>query len=110
MGESPPSSIVEAHPSLVIIPKDYQLRFSPDILLLLAGYDSSDGFVGGGVVQLSDYLGDHRFGILGDTVPGVETGVQANYEFSQWRTPIDFDFYYYQNYLNISSIIISLKR
>lgn len=101
IGESRPSPIVEANPSLKITEKDYQLEFSPDILLLLAGYDSSVGFVGGGLVQISDYLGDHHFGILGDTVPGVETGIQANYEFAQWRTTVDLDFYYYQNYLNL---------
>ncbi|HUO58102.1 MAG TPA: BamA/TamA family outer membrane protein [bacterium] len=100
-GESAPSPIVEAHPAMTVTTKDYQLRLSPDILLLLAGYDSSAGFVGGGIFQLSDYLGDHRLSILGDTVPSVETGVQANYELSQWRTTVDMNFFYYQNFFNI---------
>ena len=101
MGESNPSPVAEAHPSFQTTSVDYQLTLSPDILLFLAGYDSSFGFVGGGIAQMSDYLGDHRLGILGDTIPGVRTGIEANYEFSQWRTTVDFDLFYYQNYFNI---------
>jgi hypothetical protein len=100
-GESNPSPIAEVHPSFEITSTDYHLTLSPDILLFLAGYDSSFGFVGGGIAQMSDYLGDHRLGILGDTIPGVRTGVEANYEFSQWRTTVDLDLFYYQNYFNI---------
>ncbi len=93
--------MAEAHPVLKIASKEYQLKISPDILLFFAGYDSSFGFVGGEIAQVSDYLGDHRLGIIGDTIPSVRTGVEANYEFSAWRTTVDFDFYYYQNYFNI---------
>jgi len=100
-GESGPSPIVEAQPTLTMTPKDYPFRFTPDILLLLAGYDSSVGFVGGGIGQFSDYLGDHQLGILGDVVPGVETGIQANYQFSAWRTTVDLSFFDYQNFFNI---------
>jgi outer membrane protein assembly factor BamA len=81
--------------------RDYELTVTPDLMLFLAGYDSSFGFVGGGLVQMSDYLGDHRFGIAGDTVPGVDTGVDASYEFSQWRTTVDLNYFYYQNYYNL---------
>lgn len=101
IGESDPSPLVEVHPNFKIAYEDYRFSLSPDILLFLAGYDSSFGFVGGGVVQLSDYLGDNRVGILGDTIPGVRTGIEANYEFSEWRTTIDLDYFYYQNYFNI---------
>ena len=101
MGESDPSPLVEVHPSFKVAYEDYRFSLTPDILLFLAGYDSSFGFVGGGVVQMSDYLGDHRIGILGDTIPGVRTGIEANYEFSQWRTTVDLDYFYYQNYFNI---------
>lgn len=101
LGESIPSPVVEARPALKMTSADYHLTVTPDILLLLAGFDSSVGFVGGGVVEMSDFLGENRFDVLGDTIPGVETGVQANYEFSQWRTTVDLNFYYYQNFLNI---------
>jgi hypothetical protein len=101
IGESIPSPMAEAHPHFTESTRDDGFGFSPDILLLLAGYDSSFGFVGGGVVQMSDNLGDHRLGLLGDTIPGVRTGLEANYEFSQWRTTVDFDLFYYQNYFNI---------
>ncbi len=101
LGESNPSPIAEVHPFLKTSSQTYQLTLSPDILLFLAGYDSSFGFVGGGIAQISDYLGDHQLGILGDTIPGVQTGVQADYEFSQWRTTVDLNLFYYQNYFNI---------
>lgn len=100
-GESAPSPVAEAHPTFTESTRDDGFALTPDILLFLAGYDSSFGFVGGGVIQLSDNLGDHRLGFLGDTIPGVRTGIEANYEFSQWRTTVDFDFFYYQNYFNI---------
>ncbi len=100
-GESLPSPIVPAIPTFNLSSRDYQFKFTPDILLLLAGYDSSAGFVGGGIAQFSDYLGDNRLSLIGDTVPGVETGIQTNYEFSPWRTTIDLNYYYFQNYLNI---------
>lgn len=101
IGESDPSPLVEVHPSFKVAYEDYRFSLTPDVLLFLAGYDSSFGFVGGGVAQMSDYLGDHRIGILGDTIPGVRTGVEANYEFSEWRTTVDLDYFYYQNYFNI---------
>ncbi|HVZ80888.1 MAG TPA: BamA/TamA family outer membrane protein [bacterium] len=101
VGESGPSPVVEAHPSFAETTQEDGFAFTPDILLFLAGYDSSFGFVGGGVVQMSDNLGDHRLGLLGDTIPGVRTGLEANYEFAQWRTTVDLDLYYYQNYFNI---------
>ncbi len=63
MGESDPSPIAEVHPSFKMTSHDYQLTLSPDILLFLAGYDSSFGFVGGGIAQMSDYLGDQQLGI-----------------------------------------------
>ncbi len=100
-GESAPSSIVDAVPQSKTEGHDYGIKMTPDILLFLAGYDSSFGFVGGGVVQMSDYLGDHRISLVGNSIPSVQTGIQLGYEFSQWRTTVDFDFYYYQNYLQL---------
>ena len=101
LGESNPSSIVSATPIKKLVLEDYHFRLSPDVLLFLAGYDSSFGFVGGGIVEMSDLLGENRIGIIGDTIPSVRTGVEINYEFSQWRTTVDFDFYYYQNFFRI---------
>lgn len=101
IGESEVSPIVEAHPEVRLVSEDYHLKISPDIFLFLARYDSSFGLVGGGIVQLSDYLGDHRLGILGDTIPSVRTGVEANYEFSHLRTTIDLNIFYYQNFFRI---------
>lgn len=100
-GESPRSKTVQANPQLTLTNKDYEFTFTPDIMLFLAGYDSSFGFVGGGLAQMSDYLGDHRLSLMGDTIPSVQTGLEANYEFSHWRTTVDADFYYFQNYFQV---------
>ncbi|HET9870505.1 MAG TPA: hypothetical protein VFR02_08430, partial [bacterium] len=100
-GESGPSAVVDAIPESRVSSHDYGIKLTPDILLFLAGYDSSFGFVGGGVVQLSDYLGDHRLSIVGNSIPTVQTGFQLGYEFSQWRTTVDLDLFYYQNFLQI---------
>jgi hypothetical protein len=101
IGESEPSPVAEAHTDSKVASKDYDFQFSPDILLFLAGYDSSFGFVGGGVFQFSDYMGNHRLGVIGDTIPGVRTGLEANYQFSQWRTTVDVNFFYYQNFFRV---------
>ncbi len=103
-GESPASPTVEVHPVFKITPKEYQLRVSPDILLFLAGYDSSFGFVGGGVLQLSDYLGDQRLAVMGDTIPSVRTGVEADYQSALGRTTVDFNFFYFENFFRIFNI------
>jgi len=100
-GEGKRSNTVSGTPHLSLFHKDYQFSFSPDILLFLAGYDSSFGFVGGGMAQMSDFLGDNRLSILGDTIPNIQTGLEANYELSEWRTTIDADFYYFQNYFQV---------
>jgi hypothetical protein len=100
-GESAPSPIVDAVPKTQTHSHDYGLKITPDILLFLAGYDSSFGFVGGGVIQMSDYLGNHRISVAGNSIPTVQTGLELSYEYSQWRTTVDFDLYYYQNYLQI---------
>ena len=103
-GESAPSPVLEVHPVFKVESKDYHLMVSPDILLFLAGYDSSFGFVGGGILQLSDYLGDNRLAVLGDTIPGVRTGVEADYQFSAWRTTVDVNFFYYQNFFQLFDV------
>ncbi len=100
-GEGNASSTVTATPQLTLLHKKYEFSFTPDIMLFIAGYDSSFGFVGGGMAQMSDLLGDHRLALLGDTIPNVQTGLEANYEFSQWRTTVDADFYYFQNYFQV---------
>ena len=100
-GESPKSNPVTATLSRTLVHKDYEFSFTPDIMLFLAGYDSSLGFVGGGLAQMSDYLGNHRLSVMGDTIPSVQTGLEINYEDSQWRTTVDADFYYFQNYFQV---------
>jgi outer membrane protein assembly factor BamA len=100
-GEGPKSQAVTATLYRTLTHRDYEFSFTPDIMLFLAGYDSSLGFVGGGLAQLSDYLGDHRLSLMGDTIPSVQTGLEINFEDSQWRTTVDADFYYFQNYFQV---------
>jgi len=57
----------------------YHFRFSPDLLFLLAGYDSSQGVVGGGYVTASDYLGDHLVTLTSNFIPGYQTRTMLSY-------------------------------
>ncbi|MCD4814265.1 hypothetical protein K8S19_11310 [bacterium] len=78
----------------------YHFRFSPDLLFLLAGYDSSQGVVGGGYFTASDYLGDHLVNLYSDFVPGYQANTQLTY--SNLAYPIDIQLgikysrYYYR--------------
>ncbi len=103
-GESRASETVDAKPHYVLASRDYRFRMSPDLLLFLAGYDSSFGFAGGGVAVMSDYLGDHRLALLGDAIPRYRSGLQAAYEYAGWRTTIGLNAYLYRNFFRLYDI------
>lgn len=103
-GESPPSETVDAIPDFLHAKKDYRFRFSPDLFLFLAGYDSSFGFAGGGMAVLSDYLGNHRLAVLGDAIPNYRSGFQAGYMYSGWRTDVSLSCYSFQDFYRLYDI------
>ncbi len=63
----------------VITKKKYEFEMSPDLFLLLAGYDSAAGFVGGGYISLSDMPGDHQMVLYGEGLPSIQQVVQCSY-------------------------------
>lgn len=81
--------------------KPYQFRFSPDLLFLLAGYDSSQGLVGGGYLTASDYLGDHLVSLASDFVPGYQS--QTTLTYGNFSFPVDLFFQgsYRRNYYRL---------
>jgi outer membrane protein assembly factor BamA len=92
---------VKAAPQYQALSRPYRFRVSPDILLFLAGYDSSYGFVGGGMMSLSDYLGNHRLSVMGNSIPKAQTGYQASYEFARYRATFNVGAYYYKDYFSL---------
>lgn len=81
-----PSAPVEA-PDPIVASAPYGFRFSPDLLFLLAGYDSSQGVVGGGYLTASDFLGQHLVALTSEFVPGYQTQTQLSYVNSSF--PVD---------------------
>lgn len=114
-GEGPACDAVEANPRRALASRDYRFKASPDLLLFLAGYDSSFGFAGGGVAVLSDYLGDHRLALLGDAIPHYRSGLQVNYEYAAWRTTMGMSAYTFRNFyrlydLNTGSVVDDFRE
>lgn len=72
---------------LIKASRPYRFRFSPDLLFLLAGYDSSQGLIGGGYVTASDYLGDHNLSLISEFVPGYQATTQLVY--TNLSSPVD---------------------
>ncbi len=82
----------------------YSFRFTPDLLFLLAGYDSSQGFVGGGYLTASDYLGNHMVSLLSDWVPGYQARTLLSY--GNFMFPVDllFSGLYRRNYYRLINL------
>src|SRR6185503_1341349 len=54
------SEEVACRPRLRIKERAYRSRLSPDLVFVLAGFDSHAGLVGAGILTMSDMLGDKR--------------------------------------------------
>ncbi|MEW6515880.1 MAG: BamA/TamA family outer membrane protein [candidate division FCPU426 bacterium] len=79
----------------------YHFRFSPDLLFLLAGYDSSQGLIGGGYLTASDYLGNHNVSLISDFVPGYQTRTQLTYANLTYPVDILLSASYRKNYYRL---------
>jgi len=88
----------------ILSDRPYSFRFSPDLLFLLAGYDSSQGLVGGGYVTASDYLGDHQVSLITDIVPGYHSQTQLAYMNATSPVAIGFAARYLRNYYRIMNL------
>jgi len=69
----------DSRENVILDSRPYSFRFSPDLIFLLAGYDSSQGLVGGGYFTASDYLGNHRLSITTDFIPGYQARTLISY-------------------------------
>lgn len=90
---------VEAAPVLAMQKRDYAFHVTPDLLFFLAGYDSSFGFAGFGLMSLSDDLGDHRLSFVGNAVPGLQNGFQTSYGWYAKRASFELSAYRLQDFL-----------
>jgi len=77
--EGPLSDPVWTTPRLQIAAKPYKSRLSPDLMIVLAGFDSHAGIVGAGLITLSDMLGENRISITGDAIPEYRKGAMITY-------------------------------
>ncbi len=82
----------------------YHFRFTPDLLFLLAGYDSTQGLLGGGYITGSDYLGDHQVSLMSNFVPGYQA--QTTLTYANYSYPIDMALVasYQKNYYRIMDL------
>lgn len=96
--EEPPA---EKGAALIQDERPYQFRFSPDLLFLLAGYDSSQGVIGGGYLTASDYLGDHTLSLISEFVPGYQAATRLTYANLAYPVDIYLSASYNKNYYRL---------
>jgi len=66
LGKTADSVLTDEQKSLMKVPKSYEIKFTPDIITVNAGYSTGYGVVGSAYLQFSDYLSNHSFIILTD--------------------------------------------
>jgi hypothetical protein len=101
-----PETTLAPNPYAQLPSEPYAFRFSPDLLFLLAGYDSSQGLVGGGYLTASDFLGDHMLNFISDIVPGYQASTILSY--ANFTFPVDLGLTVsyqrnYYRYLNLET-------
>jgi Tol biopolymer transport system component len=60
-------------------PKQYETKFTPDIITVNAGYYTGYGVVGSTYIQFSDYLANHQFTIVSDLNQDIKNSNAALY-------------------------------
>ncbi|MFH1823990.1 MAG: peptidase MA family metallohydrolase [Candidatus Firestonebacteria bacterium] len=76
----------------------YNFNFSLDLIYFLIGYDTANGFVGGGYTQASDLFGDHRLELYGGIVKDYQSGFQLSYINSANRINFGVSLFTWRNY------------
>jgi WD40 repeat protein len=91
----------DARENVILASRPYSFRFSPDLIFLLAGYDSSQGLVGGGYFTASDYLGNHLLSITTDFIPGYQARTLLSYSNLTYPVAVAFTGQYRQNFYRL---------
>ena len=76
----------------------YGFNFSLDLIYFLIGYDTTNGFMGGGYIQASDLLGDHRITLYGGLIKDYQSGFQISYTNSSSRINFGLSAFTWRNY------------
>jgi Tol biopolymer transport system component len=95
--------------------KPYDLRFSPDVITVNAGYTSSYGVSGSTYIQFSDYLSDHSFVIVADLNQDLlNSNIGGYYYYLKKRVNIGMgishDVVYDSEYINIDGTYYILSQ
>ncbi len=87
--------------NVILSSRPYSFRFSPDLIFLLAGYDSSQGLVGGGYFTASDYLGNHLLSVTTDFIPGYQARTLISYSNLTYPVALTFTGQYRENFYRL---------
>ncbi len=83
------------------VPRDYSIRFSPDLAEADAYYDNLYGFQGAGEIVFSDLLGNHRMNLFLNVYDRIElSNFHFYYTYSEQRTDWSSGLFRYVRYLN----------
>ncbi len=82
-----------------LTPKDYKIKFSPDMFNAFASYNTFMGFGGMGSLSLSDILGNHRINAAGNLYYSLEeSNIFLSYYYLKRQTNYGISLYHYKTY------------
>jgi outer membrane protein assembly factor BamA len=83
------------------LPRDYRIRFSPDLAEANGYYDNLYGFQGAGEIVFSDLLGNHRFNLYLNVYDRIElSNFHTHYVYQARRTAVGGGVFRYVRYLD----------
>ncbi|MCA9784407.1 MAG: PD40 domain-containing protein [Candidatus Cloacimonetes bacterium] len=83
------------------VPRDYRIRFSPDLAEADAYYDNLYGFQGAGEIVFSDLLGNHRLNLYLNVYDRIElSNFHLHYIYQARRTDVGGGVFRYVRYLD----------
>lgn len=91
-------------PLFKIHPRNYKLKFSPDMFNAFASYNTFMGFGGQGAISVSDVMGNHRVNFSGNLFYSLEeSNIMLSYLYLKRQTNYGIGLYHYKTYYRSSN-------
>ncbi len=90
-----------------LVPKDYKIKFSPDLVQSNPGYNSFWGLQGAIQMMFSDELGDHNIQVMGNLFVDLQnSSLFLNYSYLPEVTDYDFSIYHQPGFVNSNGAFV----
>jgi len=71
--------VEKAASEVILADSEYNMTFTPDLVLGILGFSSDTGLLGGGYLTLSDMLGNHNMALLANFIPNYYAQLDFEY-------------------------------